>query len=108
MTRFYSSYSFRQILPILASALHRLGVAVPAFKLSDYDDNNTETWIPVKTLDKRKCHLKGDIMVERMAPDVLQVSFSKTIGDPLEWRRFFKVYIHSLDEVFGPSCRLIG
>jgi serine/threonine-protein kinase Chk1 len=34
--------------------------------------------------------LKGDILVGRMAPDVLQVSFSKTIGDPLEWRRFFK------------------
>ncbi|KAG0138088.1 kinase-like domain-containing protein [Tuber indicum] len=96
MTRFYSTYSFRQILPILASALHRLGVTAPAFKPSDYDDNNMETWIPVKTLDKRKCHLKGDILVGRMAPDVLQVSFSKTIGDPLEWRRFFKVYNHSL------------
>lgn len=91
MTRFYSSYSFRQILPIIASALHRLGVAAPAFKASDYDDNNMETWIPVKTLDKRKCHLRGEILVERMAPDVLQVTFSKTIGDPLEWRRFFKV-----------------
>lgn len=26
-----------------------------------------------------------------MAPDVLQVSFSKSVGNPLEWRRFFKV-----------------
>lgn len=91
MTRFYSSYSFRQILPILGSALHRLGVAVPAFKKSDLEDGNSESWISVKTLDSRKCQLRGEILVERMAPDVLQVSFSKSVGDPLEWRRFFKV-----------------
>lgn len=91
MTRFYSSYSFRQILPILGSALHRLGVAVPPFKVSDLADGNTESWISVKTLDGRRCPLRGEILVERMAPDVLQVSFSKSIGDPLEWRRFFKV-----------------
>lgn len=91
MTRFYSSYSFRQILPILGSALHRLGVAVPPFKRSDLEDGNTESWISVKTLDRRKCQLRGEISVERMAPDVLQVSFSKSVGDPLEWRRFFKV-----------------
>lgn len=91
MTRFYSSYSFRQILPILGSALHRLGVAVPPFKRSDLEDGNTESWISVKTLDSRKCQLRGEILVERMAPDVLQVSFSKSVGNPLEWRRFFKV-----------------
>lgn len=91
MTRFYSSYSFRQILPILGSALHRLGVAAPPFKRSDFEDGNTESWISIKTLDRRKCQLRGEILVERMAPDVLQVSFSKSVGDPLEWRRFFKV-----------------
>lgn len=101
MTRFYSSYSFRQILPILGSALHRLGVAVPPFKRSDLEDGNKESWIAVKTLDSRKCQLRGEILVERMAPDVLQVSFSKSVGNPLEWRRFFKVcyniFVASID-----------
>lgn len=91
MTRFYSSFSFRQILPILGSALHRLGVAVPPFKKSELSDGNTETWISIKTFDSRKCSLRGEILVERIAPKVLQISFSKSTGDPLEWRRFFKV-----------------
>lgn len=101
MTRFYSSFSFRQILPILGSALHRLGVAVPPFKKSELSDGNTETWISIKTFDSRKCSLRGEILVERIAPKVLQVSFSKSTGDPLEWRRFFKkVAVLSKEAVF--------
>ncbi|KAF8241815.1 Pkinase-domain-containing protein [Wilcoxina mikolae CBS 423.85] len=90
LTRFFSSYSFRQILPILSSALHRMGVVIPPFKPGDYDETNGETWIPIKTEDRRKCPLRGDIIVERLAPDMLQVTFSKNVGDPLQWRRFFK------------------
>ncbi|CCX11126.1 Similar to Serine/threonine-protein kinase chk1; acc. no. P34208 [Pyronema omphalodes CBS 100304] len=90
LTRFFSSYSFRQILPILSSSLHRMGIVIPPFKQSDYDDNNMETWIHIKTEDRRKCPLRGDIIVERLAQDMLQVTFSKNVGDPLEWRRFFK------------------
>ncbi|KAA8894159.1 kinase-like domain-containing protein [Sphaerosporella brunnea] len=90
LTRFFSAYSFRQILPILSSALHRMGIATPPFKPSDYEDINHETWIPIKTEDRRKCPLRGDIIVERIGSDMLQVTFSKNVGDPLQWRRFFK------------------
>lgn len=68
-----------------------MGVVVPAFREADYDELNDETWIPIKTEDSRKCALRGDIVVERMAQDMVQVTFEKNVGDPLQWRRFFKV-----------------
>ncbi|TGZ84862.1 Pkinase-domain-containing protein [Ascodesmis nigricans] len=89
LTRFYSPYSIQQLLPILAGALHRLGIAVPSL-----DDNRTledgEVWIPIKTEDTRRCPLRGEIVVHQLPADMLEVSFSKNMGDPLEWRRFFK------------------
>jgi len=101
LTRFFSAYSFRQILPIISSALHRMGILIPPFKPSDYEDANHEIWIPIRTEDRRKCPLRGDIIVERLMPDMLQVSFSKNVGDPLQWRRFFKdVAILSKEAVF--------
>jgi hypothetical protein len=68
-----------------------MGIAISPFKASDYEDTNHETWIPIKTEDRRKCPMRGDIIVERLAPEMLQVTFSKNVGDPLQWRRFFKV-----------------
>jgi serine/threonine-protein kinase Chk1 len=68
-----------------------MGVVIPQFRQSDYDETNQETWIPIKTEDRRKCPMRGDIVVERLVPDMLQVTFSKNVGDPLQWRRFFKV-----------------
>lgn len=101
LTKFYSTFSFRQILPILSSALHRLGVRISPFKERDYASENRETWIAVKTEDGRRCPLRGDIIVERMALDMLQVTFSKNVGDPVEWRRFFKnVAILSKEAVY--------
>ena len=47
-------------------------------------------WIPVRTFDSRRCVLRGDVVVERIGEGVLQVVFSKSMGDPVEWRRFFK------------------
>lgn len=90
LTQFYSPYGFRQLLPILGGALHRRGVVTPEFTDDDYDEGWHDVWIPVRMDDSRRCALRGDIIVERIGVDVLQVTFSKNIGDPLEWRRFFK------------------
>lgn len=88
LTRFYSTHEFPSLLPILSESLHRLGIAVPPLTPQN---NNTEVWIKIRTMDSRRCHLAGDIIAERVAEDLVQVTFSKTKGDPLEWRRFFKV-----------------
>ncbi|KAI5785962.1 kinase-like domain-containing protein [Geopyxis carbonaria] len=104
LTRFYSSYSFRQILPVLTAALHRLGVVTPVLGQIDYADSNDQTWIPVKTEDRRRCPLRGDIIVERIAADILQVTFSKNVGDPLEWRRFFKDVVVLSKEAVYTGC----
>ena len=84
-----------------------MGIAIPPFKPSDYDETNSETWISIKTEDRRKCPLRGDIIVERLAPDMLQVAFSKNVGDPLQWRRFFKVGCASPAGLSIPNSRYI-
>ncbi|KAL7274889.1 Chk1 protein kinase [Rhizina undulata] len=88
LTRFYSPYSMKQVLPILSSALHRLGIIIPPFRNADYE--MSEVWIPVRTEDVRRCALRGEIVIESLSDELLQVGFSKTLGDPLEWRRLFK------------------
>jgi serine/threonine-protein kinase Chk1 len=90
LTRFYSPYGFRQLLPILQGALHRRGILTPEFNDLDYDEGYHDVWIPIRTFDSRRCPLHGDVIVERLSAEALQVTFSKNIGDPLEWRRFFK------------------
>lgn len=90
LTRFFSPYGYRQLLPILQGALHRRGILTPEFTDEDYDEDYHDVWIPIRTFDNRRCPLHGDVIVERLSADALQVTFSKNIGDPLEWRRFFK------------------
>lgn len=86
-----------------------MGIIIAPFKPSDYEDANTETWISVRTEDRRRCPLRGDIIVERLAQDMLQVTFSKNVGDPLQWRRFFKeVTVLSKEAVFTGYGQRVG
>lgn len=48
--------------------------------------------ITVSTMDKRKCPLKGEIIVmETVQDNPLLVYFKKSKGDPLEFKRMYKV-----------------
>ena len=92
LTKFYSELPLTQLLPILSESLHRVGVVVPQPKPEVYEEDYGENiWIKVQTMDSRRCPLSGDIIVGKVSPYMTSVEFTKTKGDPLEWRRFFKV-----------------
>lgn len=92
LTKFYSQLPFHQLLPIISESLHRAGIAVPPQGPQVYDEDYYEpVWIKIQTMDSRRCPLSGDLIVERVSEDMASIEFVKTKGDPLEWRRFFKV-----------------
>lgn len=96
LTRFFSILPVESLLPILLSALHRIGVPTAGFE--EKERNVTESYlntrhihISVQTIDRRKMYLRGSIKISRVENLKLKtVEFVKTKGDPLEWRRFFK------------------
>ena len=93
LTKFYSQLPLQQLLPIISESLHRVGIAVPPQRPEVYDDDYYEpVWIKIQTTDSRRCPLSGDVIVDRVSEDMASIEFVKTKGDPLEWRRFFKVY----------------
>ncbi|KAJ5086990.1 hypothetical protein NUU61_008297 [Penicillium alfredii] len=83
MTRFYSVWELKLLVPLICEAMHRLGVPVPG--------------VP-------RCMPAGKVIVECVAEGLFEVEFVKIKGDPLEWRRFFKkVTILCKDAVFKPD-----
>ncbi|KAI5807634.1 putative serine/threonine protein kinase [Peziza echinospora] len=121
LTRFYSQTPLNQLFAVLAEALHRVGVSVPPIHVDEdegegvdvYVDSDGEeveeerwmkmepVWIKVRTMDSRRCHLAGDIVIEKVDREMAVVEFTKTKGDPLEWRRFFKkVVVLSKEAVY--------
>ncbi|KAF2759730.1 kinase-like protein [Pseudovirgaria hyperparasitica] len=104
LTRFVSALKHSLLLPLLSEALHRLGVPIPAFGDRELTGQETMVWIRVKTVDGRSQGLNGQIVVERLGTEFLQVSFERKKGDPLEWRRFFKnVVVLCRDAVLRPA-----
>ncbi|KAI9730703.1 MAG: Chk1 protein kinase [Cirrosporium novae-zelandiae] len=106
-TRFYSLWNFNLLLPLLTEALHRLGVPVAEVPISALEGEDDTTWIKVFTHDGRGCLLRGDILIERIhgdGGDLSEVTFNKSKGDPVEWRRFFKkVAVLCKDGVYTPE-----
>ena len=107
MTRFVSRWSIAALIPVLVSALQQLGVPIAEARESQ-DGGRGAAWIKVRTLDDRKCLLKGDVVVEVFSGDageeVVQVVFVKAKGDPVQWRRFFKrCVLHCGEAVWRPD-----
>jgi serine/threonine-protein kinase CHEK1 len=107
LTRFISLWSINALTPILVSALQRLGVPVAEARAGDASSTGA-AWIKVRTLDDRKCPLKGDVIIERVQTveglELVQVVFVKAKGDPVQWRRFFKkIVILCGDAVWRPD-----
>ncbi|KAK2757638.1 Chk1 protein kinase [Arachnomyces sp. PD_36] len=101
LTRFFSTWAIHLLVPLICEALHRLGV--PATPSTRSDEDNTAL-IRVRTKDGRMCPLHGNIIVELVGEDVVEVEFVKVKGDPLEWRRFFKrVTVICRDAVYKPE-----
>lgn len=102
MTRFYSAWELKLLVPLICEALHRLGVPVPSVPAISAGD--TSAMIRVIAKDGRMCPLQGKVLIECVSEGVFEVEFVKIKGDPLEWRRFFKkVVILCKDAVFKPD-----
>lgn len=102
MTRFFSSWELKLLVPLLCEALHRLGVPVPAVTAVSPGDGSA--MVRVITRDGRMCTLQGKIVVGCVAEGLFEIEFLKVKGDPLEWRRFFKkVVVLCKDAIYRPD-----
>lgn len=103
MTRFFSTWELKLLVPLLCEALHRLGVPVPIVPPVGLGD--TGSMIRVVTRDGRMCALQGKAVVECVAEGLFEIEFVKVKGDPLEWRRFFKkVAVLCKDAIYKPDA----
>lgn len=92
LTRFFSHLAAPHLLQLLSTALHQLNVPTPPSPLIQGRDH--AAWFKIKTVDGRQCGLTGDIVIDTYITndvELLEVRFIKVKGDPLEWRRFFKM-----------------
>ncbi|KAJ5662516.1 uncharacterized protein N7477_010132 [Penicillium maclennaniae] len=94
MTRFYSAWELKLLVPLICEALHRLGVPVPSVPAVSAGDSYA--MIRVVAKDGRMCPLQGKVLIECVSEGVFEVEFVKIKGDPVEWRRFFKKSGYSL------------
>ncbi|KAL8952853.1 MAG: hypothetical protein Q9222_001245 [Ikaeria aurantiellina] len=105
LTRFFSIWPLVALHESISATLHQLAVLVPTS--SPPNAQSESSWIKIRTGDTRKCPLSGNIMIERMSGidgNLLEVTFVKVKGDPLEWRRFFKkVVVQCQDAVYKPD-----
>ena len=72
-----------QILEFLDALLEKLVVPHKMFAKAQR--------IAIATVDQRKCPLSGDIRVQALDKTHNVVMFIKQKGDPLEFKRFFRV-----------------
>ncbi|KAI4287953.1 MAG: hypothetical protein L6R35_002790 [Caloplaca aegaea] len=105
LTRFFSTWLLEALYKNVSGALHQLAVPVPTS--SPPNAQQEMSWMKIRAKDTRNCPMNGNIMIERMRGVdgyVLEVSFIKVKGDPLEWRRFFKkIVVLCKDAVYKPD-----
>lgn len=89
LTKFYSVWSWNLLVPHILEALSRLGVPTPNVPRPTGHEF-FECVVKVKTQDSRGCPLSGNIAMETVNEELIEVCLVKASGDPLEWRRFFK------------------
>lgn len=105
LARFLSFMDFPLLLPLLCEALGRLGIPVPKPpQVVEAGMGQGRVVVPIKTRDQRNCRLVGNVAVELVEEEVLEVRFLKMTGDPLEWRRLFKkVAVLCKDAILRPE-----
>lgn len=107
LTRFFSSWELKLLVPLLCEALHRLGVPVP--NVPPVGPGDSYAMIRVLSRDGRMCTMQGKIVVTAVAggygeEELYEIEFLKTKGDPLEWRRFFKkIAVLCKDAIYVPN-----
>ncbi|GAB1194825.1 hypothetical protein APSETT444_004076 [Aspergillus pseudonomiae] len=102
LTRFYSTWELKILVPLICEALHRLGVPVPSVPAVSAGD--ASAMIRIVTRDGRMCTLQGKVIIECVSEGLFEIELVKVKGDPLEWRRFFKrVAVLCKDAVYKPE-----
>ncbi|PYI29241.1 serine/threonine protein kinase [Aspergillus indologenus CBS 114.80] len=102
MTRFFSTWELKILVPLICEALHRLGVPVPAVPAVSAGD--TSATLRIITRDGCMCTLQGKVLIDCVSEGLFEIEFMKVKGDPLEWRRFFKkVAVLCKDAVYKPD-----
>lgn len=97
-TRFYSVESIENVLSMLESAIKAVDIKVHANLLQDYEsllaslgpDLIFPLSMAIKTIDTRKLLLTGFIKIQTLNFPLKTITFVRTKGDPLEWRKLFK------------------
>lgn len=96
-TRFYSTAGLVDIVATLENVLNQLKLNIKTNILNDLIDQlrsyGEEALLPIiikiRTFDTKMMSLIGIIKIESIN-DIKCITFLKTKGDPLEWRRVFK------------------
>ena len=102
LTRFYSTWTLNLLVPVIVEALQRLGIPTPVIPRPTAHDS--ESTIRFAAEDTRGCRVSGRIVVDTVGDGLIEVSFVKASGDPLEWRRLFKkVAVLCKDAVYKPD-----
>lgn len=102
LTKFYSTWAVTLLVPMILEAFHRLGIPTPTIPRPTGQDS--ESVIKVGAQDSRGCRLTGRITIDTVGDGLLEVSFIKGSGDPLEWRRLFKkIAVLCKDAVYKPE-----
>ncbi|KAI9881802.1 MAG: Chk1 protein kinase [Watsoniomyces obsoletus] len=102
LTKFYSIWTLSLLVPLILEAMQRLGIPTPIMTLPSAQAS--EGVVKVSAQDGRGCRLTGRIVVETVGDGLLEVSFIKGSGDPLEWRRLFKkIAVLCKDAVYKPE-----
>lgn len=115
MTRFFSFAALDTIISLLTESLVQLNIIE-----DDEDDElkqmtqeviNNKKYegvirFKIEFIDDYNSRLVGDIVVDKVADNLVarKIEFIRKLGDPLEWRRFFKrVTILCRDVVYYPE-----
>lgn len=102
LTKFYSTWTLKLLVAVIVEALQRLGIPTPVIPRPSAHDS--ESTIRFAAEDTRGCRVSGRIVVDTVGDGLIEVSFVKASGDPLEWRRLFKkVAVLCKDAVYKPD-----
>lgn len=107
LTRFFSDAdTAAEIVPRLCNALDGMLIANrPSTSAST--DHNVDAYIVVKTTDRRKCPLEGDILITnprtRGGGRLALVAFEKRRGCPIEWKRLYRAICENIGDLIVQS-----
>lgn len=101
LTKFYSTWSVTLLVPLITEGLRRLGIPTLNIPVSSTASDCT---VRLRAQDSRGQTMSGNITVDLVTQGLVDVSFVKMTGDPLEWRRLFKkVAVLCKDAVYKPD-----